>query len=419
MFNLMKRCLFLLLLFQSAAMAQQARHVLFIGNSYTYTNNMPQVIADCALSAGDTLIFDSSTPGGYTLMGHSTLPATLAKIAQGGWDVVVLQEQSQMPALQDNVIATYMFPYLHTLDSLIHAADSCSQTMMYMTWGRKNGDADYCPTWPPVCTYEGMDSLLHLRYLMMADTIGAEVSPAGAVWNYIRQQHPLIDLYQADESHPSPAGTYAAACSFYAALFRKDPLQIAYDFTLSPSDAADIRQAASAVVFDSLATWHIGDYDPHAAFGYAVSGYQVSFTNLSTHADSYLWIFGDGATDYLPNPVHVYSGSQAYMVTLIASSCGKSDTVIIPVTPGPAAVGDLHDQQVTLSIYGNSVNLVFPASWSGPVETILYDATGVTLMHEFAVQKETLNTARLSAGVYLLRCTAGAHTFSAKFVRIE
>ena len=95
----------------------------------------------------------------------------------------------------------------------------------------------------------------------MADSNNAIVSPVGAVWKYIRQNFPLIDLYQADESHPSVAGTYAAACSFYTALFRKDPTLISFNSGLTASDAADIRNAAKLIVYDSLLNWHIGEYD--------------------------------------------------------------------------------------------------------------------------------------------------------------
>jgi hypothetical protein len=57
--------------------AQLNYKVLFLGNSYTGVNNLPQMIANVALSVGDRLIFDSNTPGGYTLQGHSTNTTSL------------------------------------------------------------------------------------------------------------------------------------------------------------------------------------------------------------------------------------------------------------------------------------------------------------------------------------------------------
>ena len=62
-----------------------------------------------------------------------------------------------------------MFPYAKKLDSLINKNNTCAETLFYMTWGRKNGDASNCPTLPIVCTYIGMDDAIKSRYEMMAN----------------------------------------------------------------------------------------------------------------------------------------------------------------------------------------------------------------------------------------------------------
>ena len=67
---------------------------------------MPNLIKQIALSFGDTLIHDSSTPGGYNLSSHSTNPQTLAKINQQQWDYVVLQAQSQEPSFSPSQVAS-------------------------------------------------------------------------------------------------------------------------------------------------------------------------------------------------------------------------------------------------------------------------------------------------------------------------
>lgn len=328
----------------------QTKRVLFLGNSYTAANNLPQMIADVALSAGDTLYFDSNTPGGYTLEGHSTNETSLNKIKSGDWDFVVLQEQSQRPSLPIEQVMVDVFPYAKALDSIINAFNSCCETVFYMTWGRKNGDASNCDIWPPVCTYEGMDSLLNLRYRMMADSNAALLSPVGAVWHRIRDQYPGIELYSADESHPSVAGTYAAACCFYSSLFRKDPLLITYNPALTPLEAAQIRAAASIVVFDSLLNWHIGEYDPKAAFTFEENGnLQVTFFNTSLNASEYLWDFGDGENSLAENPVHTFEIPGVYGVKLHVSHCQFQDSIV---------------QTVDLSLTGINGNLIDPfACW--------------------------------------------------------
>ena len=201
--------------------AQLSRNVLFLGNSYTAVNGLPQMVHDVALSAGDTLHFDSNAPGGFTLANHNGDVTSQNKIMTGGWDYVVLQGQSQEPITQTS---TFMNGGSN-LDNLISQSNPCAVTLLYMTWGRKNGDASNCASIPVMCTYEGMDSSLRNEYLDLADFIKGEVSPVSVVWKNLRQNFPGIELYQTDESHPSLAGT-----------------QSGYDRSLGPIDA---RRAAS------------------------------------------------------------------------------------------------------------------------------------------------------------------------------
>lgn len=294
------------------------RNVLFLGNSYTYVNNLPQMISDFASSTNDTLTFQSNTPGGYTLDQHFADPNSTNKIIAGGWDYVVMQEQSQLPSFDQ-----YLSSGPQNLSHLIDQTNPCAHKLFYMTWGRKNGDASNCGWWPPVCTYEGMDSLLYLRYLEMAMSNNAEVSPVGAVWRYIRQHYPQIDLYDADESHPSPAGTYAAAACFYAVIFKKDPSLSNFNHTFTAPDAALIKDAAKIVVFDSLAKWDFSNHQPLANFRYHIGNgtNEVIFTNLSDNSDSYLWDFGDGFVSNSKDTTHSYASNGNYTITLTAINC--------------------------------------------------------------------------------------------------
>jgi len=208
------------------------------------------MVIDMAASSGDSLYAESLTAGGATFYVHSIDTIVQAKIMQGNWDFVILQGQSLELWGSSN---PYPSPAAGVLDSLINQYNPCGETMFYMTWGRKNGFGTY--------TYETMDSMIHLNYMNLADTLNAVVSPVSAVWRYIRQMYPSIELYDPDESHPSVAGSYAAACSFYTAIFRKDPTFCTYNSTLSAADASNIRSAAKLIVYDSLLNWHIGEYD--------------------------------------------------------------------------------------------------------------------------------------------------------------
>jgi hypothetical protein len=283
----MKNTIFVLVFLSALKVSGQnlSRKVLFLGNSYTYVNNLPQIIANSALSVGDTLIFDSHTPGGYKLLEHATSPVSKSKIMAGSWDYVVLQGQSQEPITAEGNF--YLGAYqLHTLIKQYHP---CAVPLLYITWGRKNGDAINCPKIPEMCTYEGMDTTIKRDYLTIAENTRSEVSPVSNIWKYLRYHHPTINLYDADESHPTVEGTYAAACCFYATIFKKNPALISFNAGLNPSDAAIIRNAAKITVFDSLSFWDFKKA-PISAFSYTIgtNANEVVFTNTSLHADSYL-----------------------------------------------------------------------------------------------------------------------------------
>jgi hypothetical protein len=400
----------------------QTKRVLFLGNSYTQVNNLPQMVADIALSTGDTVFFDSNTPGGYTLQGHATNATSLSKIAKGTWDFVVLQEQSQYPSFPLSQVEAEVFPFATKLDSLIIAANPCTETMFYMTWGRKNGDASNCATWPPVCTYAGMDSLLNLRYRMMADSNKALVSPVGVVWKYIRQQFPQIELYQSDESHPSEAGTYAAACCFYTTLFRKDPVNITFNGALSASDAANIRTAVKLIVYDSLLQWHIGEYDPKANFSYKDSSQQyILFTNTSSNATKFYWNFGDGDTSNVKHPTHNYKQSGKYQVMLISYNCNSVDTLIKSISIGASGIYKLYNK-IDFSISPNPsttslyINIYSGNNYSYKILNLLGQEIHSGKLNE---TPNLISISSLSEGTYIFQLTEkGVIIGQQKFVKV-
>jgi hypothetical protein len=301
--------------------------VLFIGNSYTAVNNLPQLTADCALSigfAGMPMEVASSTPGGTTFQMHTTNASSQALINEGNWDYVILQEQSQLPSFPDSQVATECFPFAAQLNNQILSVDSCTETVFYMTWGRQNGDAGNCAFWPPVCTYEGMDSLLNLRYRQMAIANNAILSPVGALWNYIRNTYPEINLYSADGSHPSLEGSYAAACSMIAVMLRTDPYLITYSSTLDPIVAEKIKLAAQAVVFNNLMEWHVGEYDPAVSISTSSAGLNLQIENQSATGWNFIWDFGDGSSSNDYSPQHLYNSAGSYVLSYNAfDACGR------------------------------------------------------------------------------------------------
>lgn len=385
--------------------AQLKKNVLFIGNSYTSVNNLPELIRNAALSAGDTLTYDANLPGGQTLKVHSTNLNTTSKIQAGGWDFVVLQEQSQTPAFPEGQVAQDMYPYAKKLDSMINVNNTCVETIFYMTWGRKNGDAQNCQFFTPLCTYQGMDSLIQKRYRYMAEQNNAIIAAAGPLWKYLRENHPSIELYSSDESHPSMAGSYAAACAFYTTIFKKDPTAISFNSTLSPADAEIIRNAAKIIVFNQQDTWLLNDYAPDADFTYTIQDGQVTFTNTSTFSADYAWSFGDGNTSVLANPTHSFTSAGTYEVQLISKKCsGEMDTTTQTLTinsldtetldSNPAFIVFPNPTQDFISI---SSNKVFNRNYR-----ILNSNGALILKGELNLDSKTIDIRTLRNGIHFI-----------------
>ncbi len=400
--------------FEIVGYGQQSIRVLFLGNSYTATNNLPALLQNMATSTNDTLYFESSTPGGYTLEAHCTNTTTLNKIAQGNWDFVVLQEQSQLPSFPEEQVQVEVFPFAKKLDSLIHVYNPCAETIFYMTWGRKNGDASNCAVWPPVCTYNGMDSLLYNRYMQLAENNNAVVAPVGAVWKNIRTTFPAIELYAADGSHPSMYGSYAAACSFYSVLFRKDPTNINYNGSLNIGQVTSIKNTVKQIVYDSLSNWLVGQYDTKAAFNFQGLQNEISFTNLSSNYQRIHWDFGDGDTASIPNTTHTYYANGWYKVTLTAlHDCMPADTssrmILINSLPNES-----------LYVFPNPVQseLYVHQSENDVQSIVLIDQLGKRIPITFSINNNLIHIELkgIAAGVYYLHCIGIKQNITKKII---
>lgn len=398
---------------------QTTKKVLFLGNSYTSVNNLPLLVNNMATSTGDILIYDSNTPGGYRFMDHASNPTTLAKINSDTWDYVALQAQSQETSLSQSQMETEVYPFAESLSNAIRANNECSQPLFYMTWGREDGDAANCAARPWVCTYEGMDDVIKATYIFMAQSNETELAPAGAVWRYLRENHPSIDLYSADGSHPSLAGSYAVACAFYTMIYKKDPTSIAWNSTLTENEANLIKMAAKTIVFDEISNWDFTQ-KPVADYSEVINGAEVSFTNTSSDFDTIFWDFGDSNTSAEINPVHTYTESGSYTVSQTITKCEKSDTKTKTLNITVLSTETFKSEAVR--IYPNptsgNINLKYDKTYT-EISIVISDLSGKTLLTTSAnnVAEVTMNINTLSKGMYLLNIIADGSCYVEKILK--
>ena len=105
-----------------------APRILFVGNSLTYANDMPAMVAEIGRADGRPLGIASATAANSALVDHLTQGSATARIAQGGWAAVVLQ-QGPTPAgvCRDTLVLATI-----ALDIRIRAAGARTATLM--TW---------------------------------------------------------------------------------------------------------------------------------------------------------------------------------------------------------------------------------------------------------------------------------------------
>ena len=400
----MKKILLALFVIGTSNLKAQPKKILFVGNSYIYVNNLPLVLYNLALSNGDTIIYDSSAPGGYTLLQHTTNATTLSKINAQNWDYVVLQEQSQKPSFPPSQVQAETYPYATQLNDLILANDSCTETVFYMTWGRKYGDASNCAFYPPLCTFEGMQARLRESYLEMANDNQAIASPVGEAFKYSRMADSTINLYSTDNSHPSVAGTYLAACTFYATIFETSPVGLSYTAGLNTAQAAFLQQIAYQTVFDSLSVWNINEFEPQANFIYTANGsdpYTYQFTSTSSNANSYLWSEGATTSSF----THTFAGAGVYTISLIVSNGCSIDTVSQEILVSPfSTLTENKADLFTLNYQNQTLHLNFASIPQAPICISIFDALGKQIYQNSNIsnQTENINTSQWNKGIYFV-----------------
>lgn len=222
----------------------QTLRVLFIGNSFTYYNDLPSLFASAANGAGAVVEVDSVTCGSWTLAKFADANDEYGaiveqKLSTEEYDAVVLQEQSTLPIDNYNSFLSGASALKDKIDG--YQAD-CS-VYMYATWGFPSGLNSKYTTIPD------MEAALRSAYSNAAKEIGASVSSVGEAFTYVYNNYPQINLYNTDQHHPSYEGSYLAACVHAATITGCDPRESTYEDGLDGSVADILQQVAYNIVF--------------------------------------------------------------------------------------------------------------------------------------------------------------------------
>ncbi|MBK7400997.1 MAG: hypothetical protein IPJ34_33265 [Myxococcales bacterium] len=224
--------------------ASPGLRVLFVGNSYTYTNDLPAVLRRIAATAGAPPTIETAEVlvGGATLQSHWETGEAPKRIDEKTWTHVVLQGQSLEPLFQPAVFQKFAKLFGE------RATAAGARPTWFVTWARAPGDASFAETWSGA-TPEGMQDGLTAGYLAAAKVHGTSlVIEVGEAFRLVRGEKPALALHVDDRSHPTLAGTYLAACTFYLGLTGKPvPATSEVPTGLGVADASYLRDASTRV----------------------------------------------------------------------------------------------------------------------------------------------------------------------------
>lgn len=214
---------------------QKGLRVLFVGNSHTFTNDVPDLTAKLAKAANvdRPLMVWSEAPGGTSFRMHWDNGRVQQLLADVKWDLVVLQDQSAMPNLSRQQRAQETLPFARNLNEKIKEAGA--RTVLFMTWGYKQ---DY-----PATLKRARDA-----YTDLAADLKADLVPVGTAWEKALAARPDIALWGPDGNHADMRGSYLAACCFFAAFYGKSPAGNSFTSNLDADEAKFLQETAAGVV---------------------------------------------------------------------------------------------------------------------------------------------------------------------------
>lgn len=177
------------------------KRVLFIGNSLTYTNNLPAIVQTIAEAAGHSLSQGAVVAPNVSLEDHwrSGVENTILAVEA---DVVVMQQgPSSLPENQE-----YLRVWTEMLAPVIREAGG--QPALYMVW-------------PEVTRVAAFDAV-YQSYQAAATAVNGLFIPAGQAWRHAWNQDPGLRFYGSDGFHPTQLGSAVAALTIFRIVFNED-----------------------------------------------------------------------------------------------------------------------------------------------------------------------------------------------------
>jgi len=219
-----------------AAGPPAAPRILYIGNSLTYANDLPDIVAAIAKAAGqEPPVYSSVAFADYSLGDHFTEGTATKALRSGKWDFVVMQ---QGPSSLDESRAQ-LISDVQKFAPLIRAAGG--MPAMYSVW-------------PESTRFEVFDRV-DTSYSQAAQAVDGLLLPAGEAWQAAWRQDPTLPLYGGDKFHPSLMGSYLAALTIYGRIYNRTPSGLPSRLEVNSADVGviDLFPPTAAILMGAAA----------------------------------------------------------------------------------------------------------------------------------------------------------------------
>lgn len=195
--------------------------ILFIGNSYTFDNDLSGMFEKLLRNNGYDADCFSVTEGGMELLNYKEDREATRKLdallGEREYDICFIQEESTMPMRAYDRFEGGLEVLLGKLNG------KAKRIILFNTWGRKQGCLETLPDYG--WTNESMTKGLYEGYKKAADKFGLELSKVGLNF-YEVNSNTQIELYGEDKAHPSYKGSCLACLTHYYTAFGKFPEDI-------------------------------------------------------------------------------------------------------------------------------------------------------------------------------------------------
>ncbi len=227
---------------------------LFIGNSFTYYNNIPQLTEEIIKSLGYDFVAEAVTCGAWNLTKFADKTDEYGKqvydklTANKDYDFVILQEQST----RSYTNYSGFYSAVESLKTLVKQTQSNAEVRLYSTWGYPDSSSTLSVT--------EMEAKVREKYIECATSLNLKIHHVGKAFSKVySESRDKVNIYFSDNKHPSHYGSFLSAHVHAMNILGIDTRLSTFssyhsneenaDWTIEESDLKILKDAAYAASF--------------------------------------------------------------------------------------------------------------------------------------------------------------------------